>query len=136
MIIELGNQQKTGIIIFGIKLVVKVRMKKSLEITALFIDLADNEHQQNTRGHTGSTDYPDYKVNGYSISQLQNALKESRKLEHVTDYLQDKYHNTTEVHLSDLFYSQINYYNNWIGRDYFESIASIKKEIVWKEEIS
>jgi hypothetical protein len=35
--------------------------------------------------------------------QLQNALEESRKLEHVRDYLRDKYRNSTEEHLDDLF---------------------------------
>ncbi len=53
-------------------------------------------------------DYPDDKVSGYTISQLQNALKESRKLEHVRDYLRDKYRNSTEEHLDDLFDFYIN----------------------------
>ncbi len=71
--------------------------------SAIFIDLVDNENQRNTRGHSGSTNYPDDKVSGYTISQLQNALKESRKLEHVRDYLRDKYRNSTEDYLDDLF---------------------------------
>lgn len=71
--------------------------------SAIFIDLVDNENQRNTRGHAGSTDYPDDKVSGYTISQLQNALEKSRKLEHIRDYLRDKYYNSTEEHLDDLF---------------------------------
>jgi hypothetical protein len=79
------------------------KSKMSDGYSAIFIDLVDNENQRNTRGHAGSTDYPDDKVSGYTISQLQNALEESRKLEHVRDYLRDKYRNSTEEHLDDLF---------------------------------
>ena len=34
---------------------------------------------------------------------MQNAVKTSRKLEHVRDYLRDTYNNSTQDNLNDLF---------------------------------
>ena len=69
--------------------------------SAIFIDLADNVNQR-TR-NSGSTNFPNDNVQGYTPSQMQSAVKTSRKLEHVRDYLRDTYNNRTENNLNDLF---------------------------------
>ena len=71
--------------------------------SAIFIDLVDDENQRFTRGHGGSTDFTDDDVVGYTPVQMQNAVKTSRKLEHVRDYLRDNYNNGTQDNLNDLF---------------------------------
>ena len=71
--------------------------------SAIFIDLVDNENQRFTRGHGGNINFPDDDVDSYSVTQLQNAVKNSRKLEHVRDYLRDNYNNGTQGNLNDLF---------------------------------
>ena len=67
--------------------------------SAVFIDLMDNDNQLTRLGG----DRPDDDVRGYTFGQIQQAVKESRKLEHVRDYLRDNYNNATENNLGDLF---------------------------------
>lgn len=67
--------------------------------SAVFIDLMDNDNQLTRLGG----DRPDDDVRGYTFGQIQQAVKESRKLEHVRDYLRDNYNNATEINLGDLF---------------------------------
>ena len=69
--------------------------------SAIFIDLADNNNQKDR--NSGSTNFPDDDVDGYTSGQLQAAVKTSRKLEHVRDHLRDTYDNGTEEFLDDLF---------------------------------
>ncbi|WP_142531477.1 hypothetical protein [Saccharicrinis carchari] len=79
------------------------RNRMSNGYSAIFIDLVDGENQRFTRSHAGSTNYPNDNVKGYSASQLQSAVKNSRKLEQVRDYLKKNYKNSTEDKLDDLF---------------------------------
>lgn len=67
--------------------------------SAIFVDLMDNENQLLSR----RGDRPDDDVRGYTFGQIQYAVKHSRKLEHVRDYLRDNYWNATEGNLNDLF---------------------------------
>lgn len=69
--------------------------------SAIFIDLADNNNQR-TRNN-GNINFPNDNVQGYTPSQMQSAVKTSRRLEHVRDYLRDNYDNGTESNLNDLF---------------------------------
>lgn len=77
------------------------KSKMSDGYSAIFIDLVDNLNQRNGRG--GNTNFPNDNVMGYTIPQLQNALKGARKLEHIRDYLRTEYNNQTEEHLDELF---------------------------------
>ena len=77
------------------------RSEMSDGYSAIFIDLADNNNQRDN--NNGNTNFPDDDVIGYTPSQLQAAVKTSRKLEHVRDHLRDKYTNGTEEFLDDLF---------------------------------
>jgi hypothetical protein len=42
--------------------------------TSVVVDLIDDENQRWTRSHNGSTVYPDDRVNGYTIKQIQDAM--------------------------------------------------------------
>lgn len=74
--------------------------------TALFIDLIDDHNQQQdykNRGVTNYLDYPEDKVNGYSLGQLEDALKDSYSLNTFKNKLKDNYKNSTEEFVNELF---------------------------------
>ena len=77
------------------------RNKMSNGYSAVFIDLEDDNNQRDRIG--GNTNFPDDDVVGYTPAQMQNAVKTSRKIEHVRDYLRDTYNNSTQDNLNDLF---------------------------------
>lgn len=66
--------------------------------TALFIDLVDTKIQS-----APPFRMPIDSVSGYSITQLQTALRYSKELQELRDYLKNNYSNTTKKHLDKLF---------------------------------
>ena len=73
--------------------------------TALVIDLMDNYNQRAVWGINRPVD----NVSGYTIEQIENAIKGAKTLEKWRDNLRDKYDNPTENNLDELF----NNYINW-----------------------
>jgi hypothetical protein len=63
----------------------------------------DNNKQPTTTPKGEEELRPNDNVIAYTIAQIQQALKKSRKLEDVRDYLRDNYNNATENNLDDLF---------------------------------
>ena len=53
--------------------------------------------------------YPNDNVRGYTIAQIETAMKGAKTLEKWRDNLRDKYDNPTEGYLEELF----NNYINW-----------------------
>ncbi len=78
----------------------------SWQYTPLFIDLMDNTNQRQIEG---STDYADDDVSGYTLSQIQNALRNRISLGGVEESLRNSYHNFTEHHMNRMlhFYADI-----------------------------
>lgn len=74
--------------------------------TPLVIDLMDNINQRATHGN--STNYPIDRVSGYTISQIENALKNKRTLTQWRDRLKFLYNNNTENNVDELFNNYIN----------------------------
>ncbi len=72
--------------------------------TPLVVDLMDNFNQR----FLGNT-YPNDNVSGYTIAQIETAMKGAKTLEKWRDNLRDNYDNPTENHLDELF----NNYINW-----------------------
>ena len=67
--------------------------------TQILVDLMDNYNQLEEKGG----DRADDRVRGYTFAQIQQAVKKSRQLDQVRDYLRDNYHNATEDELDGLF---------------------------------
>jgi len=72
--------------------------------TPLVIDLMDDFNQR-SKGEK----YPNDNVSGYTIAQIETAMKGAKTLEKWRDNLRDKYDNPTEGYLEELF----NNYINW-----------------------
>ena len=81
----------------------KERQKKPLtqinECTPLVIDLVDDINQQADYGASRPID----RVEGYSLNQIQETLRHSESLAEWRDRLKEKYWNTTEEFLEELF---------------------------------
>ena len=77
----------------------KIRRSTKSAYTQLFIDLKDNHNQLDEIGGDRAND----RVRGYTFSQIQQAVKKSRQLDQVRDYLIDNYNNGTQDNLEDLF---------------------------------
>ena len=73
--------------------------------TPLVIDLMDTFNQRAEYDYS----YPIDNVSGYTISQIENAIKGVRTLEEWRDNLKNMYDNPTEIYLDELF----NNYINW-----------------------
>jgi len=87
--------------------------------TSVVVDLIDDENQRWTRNHNGSTTFPDDRVNGYTIKQIQDAMVKLNLLNigfappnNVTInsmwdtwymHLRNDYTNTSEQFLDELF---------------------------------
>ena len=72
-----------------------------MEKTPLVIDLNDNRNQ-NLLPNTGGT-FPVDRVSGYTIQQMQSALKNSRTLTEWRNKLVNNYFNSTEANIDDVF---------------------------------
>ena len=77
----------------------KIRRSTKSAYTQLFIDLKDNHNQLDEIGGDRAND----RVRGYTFSQIQQAVKKSRQLDQVRDYLIDNYNNSTQDNLEDIF---------------------------------
>ena len=80
--------------------------------SAIFIDLADSENQRFSRGHSGSTKYPNDNVKGYSSWQMQKA---SRSIEGSWSMLETTYEITTAMAQKEVWVSCLIFtlkYNN------------------------
>ena len=69
--------------------------------TALVIDLMDTRNQRNS----GSM-YPNDRVSGYTITQIQRALREYHSWGQWKNRMYDLYDNPTKIYLEEL-------YSNW-----------------------
>ena len=78
----------------------RIRASKKAAYTQLFVDLMDNDNQL-TR--FPGTDRADDRVRGYTFAQIQQAVKRSRQLDQVRDYLKNNYNNSTRGELDRLF---------------------------------
>lgn len=70
--------------------------------TSLVIDLIDTENQRYTYGN-GSSLYPQDRVEGYTILQIQEALRGAESWNAWRDNLKEKYNNSTEIYVDELF---------------------------------
>lgn len=79
----------------------------SWQYTPLFIDLIDNTNQRQITG--GNTNFADDNVSGYTLSQMQNVLRNRVSLGGVEEYLRNTYNNPSEVHMRRMldFYADI-----------------------------
>lgn len=80
----------------------KVTISSSNHYTSGGYDMIDNINQRIIHG----TSYPIDRVNGYSATQLQNALVGAKKWNDWRDNIKNGNFNATEVYLDELF-------NNW-----------------------
>jgi len=69
--------------------------------TSAGYDMIDNENQQQTYG----IHYPKDRVKGYSIKQLENALSGARSWEQWRNNIRNRYNNSTEQYLNELFHN-------------------------------
>ncbi|WP_168796308.1 hypothetical protein [Flagellimonas onchidii] len=79
-----------------------VRIIDNNYYTSCGYDMTDTDNQRSIYG----ADYPNDRVSGYSIRQLENALKGSDVWGEWKDRVKSLYNNPTEHHLDELF-------NNW-----------------------
>lgn len=90
----------------------------------LFIDLADDDNQQNYYRSVGMKDawgstsykyYPDDQVSGYTVGQLMGALRYSESLPEFRDHIKNSRPHTEaeKVKVDALFTSFINLWNGY-----------------------
>jgi hypothetical protein len=72
----------------------------------LVIDLIDNINQRAT--HSNSTNYPIDRVTGFSLGQIENALKKKETLSEWRDNLKSLYNISTDENIDELFENYIN----------------------------
>lgn len=77
----------------------EIRESTKSAYTQVFVDLMDDHNQLAEEGG----DRADDRVRGYTFAQIQQAVKKSRQLDQVRDYLRDNYNNGTEGSLNNLF---------------------------------
>jgi len=78
------------------------RIDFNLYYTSAGYDMIDNVNQQQTYG----IHYPKDRVKGYSIKQLEDALRGARSWEQWRNNIRNRYNNSSEQYLNELF-------NNW-----------------------
>lgn len=77
----------------------QIKESKKRAYTQIFVDLMDNHNQLVKVGGDRAND----RVRGYTFAQIQQAVKKSRQLNQVRNYLRDNYYNNTEGDLDELF---------------------------------
>ena len=76
------------------------------QYTPLVIDLIDNINQRTS--NNGNTDFPIDNVSGYTIKQIEDALKTKRTMNAWRDNIKSMFNNSTENSVDELF---LNYTN-------------------------
>ena len=76
-----------------------IRSSTKSAYTHALVDLMDDYNQLEEK----EGDRADDRVRGYTFAQIQQAVKKSRQLDQVRDYLRDNYYNATEDELDGLF---------------------------------
>ncbi len=77
------------------------------QYSPFFVDLRDNTNQRRNRG--GNPNFADDNVSGYTLLQLQDAVRVSRNIEQIERFLTDNFNNGTERNIPRLrdFYEDI-----------------------------
>lgn len=83
------------------------RISRSPIYTSIVVDMIDNENQRFSRGHGGNPDFPNDRVAGYSIRQVEQGLRGAKTWTEWRDNMRVRHANATEGFLNELF---INWY--------------------------
>jgi len=79
-----------------------IDMKKlEKKYTPIIIDLMDNTNQR--LSYSDTTQFANDNVNGYTLQQIENAIKKVKTLDGLKNNLKSMYDNPTEKHLDELF---------------------------------
>jgi hypothetical protein len=71
--------------------------------TSIVVDMIDDENQRFTRGHNGSVAYPQDRVGGYSIQQIEHGLLGASTWNEWRNNMINRHENPTEGNLNELF---------------------------------
>lgn len=65
--------------------------------------MIDNENQRFTRGHNGSIAFPQDRVSGYSILQIEQGLRGATSWNEWRNNMINRHNNPTEGSINELF---------------------------------
>lgn len=71
--------------------------------TSIVVDMIDNENQRFTRGHNGSIAFPQDRVSGYSILQIEQGLRGATSWNEWRNNMINRHNNPTEGSINELF---------------------------------
>jgi hypothetical protein len=71
--------------------------------TSIVVDMIDDENQRFTRGHSGSIAYPQDRVGGYTIQQIEEGLLGATTWNEWRNSMINRHDNPSEGNLNELF---------------------------------